>query len=216
MDRARFPTVAVGLLMAGLLWAAPAAGQSDPPAPEGDVLQVTAVDSAFTGLPTSVPVGTSLGMTNAGAEVHELVVVRVADDVTASLEELLAMEQDPMEAGLVTMVGTMPLFAGPGATAEGALPLEQEGRYVAICFIPQGLTDMTMLENLGPDADPSAMPAELQAIMANPPHFMLGMIQEFTVTAAGSTPGPLPAAATGSAAPEAAPASAEATSEDAS
>jgi hypothetical protein len=184
----------LGGLMAATLLAAPAVAQSEEPATAGDTLQVTAVDYAFEGLPTSVPVGTSLGLTNAGAEVHELVLVRIGDDVTATLDELLAMEQDPMEAGLVEMIGEMPLFAAPGATAEGSLPLDREGRYVAICFIPQGLTDMTVLEQLGPDADPATLPEDIQAIMANPPHFMLGMVQEFTVTAAGSTPGPLPAA----------------------
>jgi plastocyanin len=213
MERIRIPVATAGLLALTLLSFGPAAAQSESPAtagseasaPSADVLQVTAVEYAFEGLPTSVPAGTSVGMTNGGAEVHELVIVRVADDVTQSLEELMAMEGDPMELGLVEQVGEMPLFAAPGATAEGSLTLEREGRYVAICFIPQGLTDMSLLANLGPDADPSAMPAELQAIMGNPPHAALGMVQEFTVTAADSTPGPLPAAAPADAPASAAP-----------
>jgi hypothetical protein len=189
-------STAVMLLMAamGTVTAAPAAAQSEVPAADGDVVQVRAIEYAFTGLPTSVPVGTSLGLTNEGAEFHELVLVRIGDDVDATLEELLAMEEDPMEAGLVEMVGTTPLFANPGATAEGTLPLEREGRYVAICFIPQGLTDGSALMEMGPDTDPASLPGDIQAILANPPHLALGMVQEFMVTAAGSTPGPLPAA----------------------
>ena len=39
-------------------------------------------------------------------------------------------------------------------------------------------------------------PAEVQAFLeeleSNPPHAALGMVQEFTVTSAESTPGPLP------------------------
>jgi hypothetical protein len=109
---------------------------------------------------------------------------------------------DPMGAGLLEMIGNGPLFAMPGETAEGSLPLEREGRYVAICFVSQGTTPERLeeagldLSMIGPDADPSAMPAEAVALMnelsANPPHAMLGMVQEFTVTAADSTPGPLP------------------------
>jgi hypothetical protein len=202
VDRIRFPAVAAGLFASTLLLAAaPVAAQSEAPAASGEVVQVTGVEYKFTGLPTSLPAGTSLGLVNAGAEVHELVLVRIDDDVTATLEELLAMPEDPMEAGLVEMIGTMPLFAAPGETAEGTLPLEREGRYVVLCMIPQGLTDMAVLEQLGPDADPSAIPAEVQLLLANPPHLALGMIQEFTVTAAGSAPGPLPSA------PAAAPAS---------
>jgi plastocyanin len=177
----------------------------DPMDMEGLTLDVGGVEYAFTNLPTSVPVGTSLTFTNNGAEVHEMVLVRIADGVTESLEELLAMDaegRDPMEEGLVEMVGDMPLFAAPGTTAEGTLTLESEGRHVVLCFIPQGLTDMSVLEQLGPEANPEDMPPEVQAIMANPPHFALGMIQEFTVTPAGTEVGPLPEAASDEIAPD--------------
>jgi plastocyanin len=192
--------VLMALLLAMLAAAAPIAAQDEtttdePMDMEGLTLDVGGVEYAFTDLPTSVPVGTSLAFTNNGAEVHELVLVRIADGVTESLEELLAMEgegRDPMAEGLVEMVGDMPLFAAPGSTAEGTLTIESEGRYVALCFIPQGLTDMAVLEELGPDANPEDMSPEVQALMANPPHFALGMIQAFTVTPAGTEVGPLP------------------------
>ncbi|MEX1296538.1 MAG: hypothetical protein AB1Z67_10235 [Candidatus Limnocylindrales bacterium] len=172
---------------------------------EGLTLDVGGVEYAFTNLPTSVPAGTSLTFTNNGAEVHEMVVVRIADGVTESVEELLAMEaegRDPMAEGLVEIVGDMPLFAAPGTTAEGARTVESEGRYVVLCFIPQGLTDMSVLEQLGPDANPEDMPPEIQALMANPPHLALGMIQEFTVTPAGTEVGPLPEPASDEMAPD--------------
>jgi plastocyanin len=198
---------AAALLLAS---AAPILAQDDtgadsPMDTEGLTLDVGGVEYAFTDLPTSVPVGTSLSFTNNGAEVHEIVLVRIADGVTESLEELLAMDaegRDPMEEGLVEMVGDMPLFAAPGTTAEGTLTLESEGRHVVLCFIPQGLTDMSVLEQLGPEANPEDMSPEVQAIMANPPHFALGMIQEFTVTPAGTEVGPLPEAASDEMAPD--------------
>jgi hypothetical protein len=85
---------------------------------------------------------------------------------------------------------------------KGSFTLEQEGRYVALCFVPTGLS-MARLEELGvdasmlgPDTDPASLPAESQAflneVMANPPHAFQGMIQEFSVAAADSSPGPLP------------------------
>jgi plastocyanin len=182
-----------GLTVAALA-AVPAAAQEA--AMDGAAVEVTGVEYAFQGLPTSLPAGTELGFSNAGAEVHEMILVRIADDTTETLDELLAMDaagRDPIGEGLVEMIGDAgPLFAAPGATAEGTLPLEREGRYVVLCFIPQGLTDMSMLESLGPDADPADAPPEVQALMANPPHFALGMVQEFSVTAAGTEPGPLP------------------------
>jgi plastocyanin len=162
------------------------------------LIEVTGVEYAYQGLPTSVPVGTELGFTNAGAEVHEMVLVRVADDTTESIEELLAMDaegRDPLAEGLVEMIGESPLFAGPGESAEGTLALDREGAYVVLCFIPQGLTDMSVLESLGPDTDPADVPPEVQELMANPPHVALGMLQAFTVTAEGTEPGPLPSGA---------------------
>ena len=198
---------AAALLLAS---AAPIMAQDDtatdsPMDMEGLTLEVGGVEYAFTNLPTSVPVGTSLTFTNHGAEVHEMVLVRIADGVTESLEELLAMEaegRDPMAEGLIEMVGDMPLFAAPGTTAEGTRTLESEGRYVVLCFIPQGLTDMSVLEQLGPDTNPEDLPPEIQALMANPPHLALGMIQEFTVTPAGTEVGPLPEAASDEMAPD--------------
>jgi hypothetical protein len=193
--------------------AAPALAQSESPSMDpamdmsGLSVEVTGVEYAYTNLPTSLPVGSELTFTNDGAELHELVLVRIADDVTESVEELLAMAaegRDPMTEGLVEMVGAGPLIAMPGETAEGSLVLESEGRYVAICFVPQGMSPERLeeagltLEMLGPEADPSAMPAEAVALFeelsANPPHMALGMVQEFAVTAADSSPGPLPEA----------------------
>ena len=172
---------------------------------EGLSVEVGGVEYAYTGLPTSLPVGTELTFRNDGAEVHEMVLLRIGDETTETLEELLAMDaegRDPVGEGLVEFIGGEPLFAAPGTTAEGTLPLDSEGRYLVICFIPQGLTDMSVLESLGPDTDPADMPPEVQAIMANPPHVELGMIQEFTVTPAGTEIGPLPEAVADEMAPE--------------
>jgi uncharacterized cupredoxin-like copper-binding protein len=164
---------------------APVLAQSSSPVepaasvPAGPAITVVATDYHFGGLPTTVPVGTTLSLVNEGQELHELVMFRKNDGVTQSFEELLQL---PDEEALqyVTMVGEMPLFAAPGQTAEGVLALTQEGEYIALCFIPQGMTEFP-----SESADPSSFPS-------GPPHFALGMVQTFTVTAAGTEPGPLP------------------------
>jgi hypothetical protein len=123
---------------------------------------VTATNYAFTGLPDELPAGpTSFELTNDADEVHELVLLRKDDGVTQSAEELLAMpEEEAMD--LATMVGS-PAFAPPGDTAHTVKDLEP-GDYIAVCFIPTG---MTALDGPPPDG---------------PPHAMNGMVAELTVT----------------------------------
>ena len=188
--------------------AAPAAAQDEATTDstmdmEGLSVEVAGVEYAYTGLPTSLPAGTALTFRNDGAELHELIVARIADGTTESLEELLGMEaegRDPVAEGLVEIIGGAPLIANPGEVAEGSLLLEREGDYVALCFIPQGFvpSELEALgvtpEMMGPDTDPADLPPEVQELMANPPHLAAGMIQEFTVTAAGTEVGELPAA----------------------
>jgi hypothetical protein len=211
---------AAALLLAS---AAPMLAQDEAPADgtmemDGLSIEVGGVEYAFTGLPTSLPAGTELTFRNDGAELHELVVVRIADDVTESLDELLAMEaegRDPLAEGLVEMIGGGPLIANPGELALGSLPLDREGRYAALCFIPQGFvpSELEALgitpDMLGPDTDPADMPPEVQELMANPPHLAAGMIQEFVVTAEGTEAGPLPGDEAGEMAPEEEPAADE-------
>jgi hypothetical protein len=175
--------------------ATPASAQSVD-ATEDHVLTVTGVEYAFHGLPDSVPAGTRLGLANTGAEVHELQLYRIADEVTATAADLLAMYfegQDPEAAGMVESVEGWALYAPPGGIAEDSFLLEREGRYAIICLIPQGLADIGLLAGLGPDTDPAQLPPELQALMANTPHAALGMFAEFTVTAqtGGGAPQPV-------------------------
>lgn len=172
-------------LLAGTI-AGPTLAQSpEAPAasvPAGPAITVVGTDYHFGGLPTSVPVGTVLSFDNQGAELHELIVARKNDGVTQSWEELLALPGDEALQYVTMLGGGMPLFALPGQTAEGTLVVGQEGEYIALCFIPQGMTELP-----SPSADPSSIPS-------GPPHMALGMVQTFTATAAGSEVGPLPSA----------------------
>ena len=185
---------------------------ASPAVAAGPVIAVTAHDYYFEGLPSSVPAGTSLTLTNAGSEVHELLVVRKNDGVTESFDELLALPPDEA-LQKATVVGI--LFAAPGESAAmgmdatgapspmTAITVAQEGEYIAICTIPQGTTEMPDFSAQAPP--PSGAPAA-SAAPQGPPHFLLGMKQEFTVTAAGSAIGPIPSGAPAPAMPAESPA----------
>ena len=178
-------TLSASALLA-LTVAAPVIAQSpSAPAasiPAGPAITVVATDYHFGGLPTTVPAGTVLGLDNQGTELHELIVARKNDGVTQTWEELLALPNDEA-LQYVTLVAE-PLFAAPGAVAEGGLTLAQEGEYIALCFVPQGMTELP--------TDPTA--SMDPALLAAPPHVALGMMQTFTVTPAGTEVGPLPSA----------------------
>jgi plastocyanin len=184
--------------------AAPVAGQDDAATTDAAdntaSIEVSGVDYAFVGLPTSVPVGTELTFRNDGTEMHEMAVIHVLDETTP-LEELMTMPEEESQA-LVEFVGFV--SAMPGTSAEDSVTLDAPGRYVALCFIPQGM-DPAAFEAAGVDltqvdenTDPSDLPPEAQELFAslesNPPHMALGMIQEFRVTQAGTDVGPLPEA----------------------
>jgi hypothetical protein len=184
--------LALGATSLLMLAAVPVIAQSDAPMDEGELVMVTSVEYAYEGLPTSVPVGTRLGLINAGLEVHDIMLGRIADGETASLEEILNME-NPVGDGIIEIVGET-LRAAPGETADGTLLLDREGRYAIVCFLPQGLADIEALTALDSGTPIEDLPEEVQAVLMNPFHAALGEKREFLVTAAGTSPGPVPSA----------------------
>jgi hypothetical protein len=123
---------------------------------------VEASEYSFANLPDELPAGTtSFELSNEGHEVHELILVRKNPGVTDSAEALLALPEDEAMSK-VTMLGS-PAFALPGDGDYKVLDLEA-GDYIAVCFIPMGMT-----------SDDGPPPQ-------GPPHFTQGMVAEFTVT----------------------------------
>ena len=157
--------------------ALPAAGVLAQDAPAAPV-EVKGVEYAFVGLPSSVPVGTSFRLVNGGQEDHEFVVVRANEGTTQTLEELLAMPPEQTDR-LLTTAGIV--FANVGKTSIGTLTLDQEGRYFAVCFIPQGTKS-------GVSPSPGAGSPGAQE---GTPHALLGMVAEFTVGGPEASAGPL-------------------------
>jgi len=124
-------------------------------------VEVTAVDYAFDADLDSLEAGqVAFGFANEGTELHEMALIRVNDDTTESIEELLELPEEQADTK-VTFLGVS--FAAPGGEDVMYADLDA-GRYVMICFIPTGSTSMEDAET----AD-------------GQPHFTNGMLREFTI-----------------------------------
>jgi plastocyanin len=143
------------------------------------VIEIEAVDYAFENLPASVPAGTKLALTNnSQAELHELVAIRLPDDETRPVDELVQLP----EAEIGALLGSAPpatvLLAAPGGeqiAAVGDGTLTEPGRYIVICAIPSGADPAAYLEAAAASAEG---PPEVEG---GPPHFVHGMFAELTV-----------------------------------
>lgn len=131
------------------------------------VVNVTAEDYAFEGIPETVAAGeTLISFTNTGDEAHELLLLHKNEGVTETFDEILALGEEEGQALVTQAAGT---FAMPGGEGWTTSRLES-GEYVAICFVPVGMTPEAMEAAETGGAEPEG-----------PPHFTEGMIREFTV-----------------------------------
>jgi hypothetical protein len=129
-------------------------------------LTVTATEYAFGGLPATLEAGAVvIDFENTGEEFHQLLVLRVNDGVTETLDELLALPEAEGQSKAAPVGGA---FAAPGGTGHGMIDFEP-GRYIAICFLPTGAT-------------PENMPLIEAGEHDGAPHFTQGMVVEFNVT----------------------------------
>ncbi|MBW0119396.1 cupredoxin domain-containing protein, partial [Pseudonocardia abyssalis] len=123
-------------------------------------VEITAADYEYQGLPETLTAGIkAVTLVNEGEEAHEVGIVRVNDDVTLSVEEILALGE---AEGMAAVTFTGAAFAGPGESDTAFISIDEPGRYGVACFIPEGST--------------------AGAEGAGPPHFTLGMLGDFTVT----------------------------------
>ncbi len=132
-----------------------------------DEVAVTGTEYEFQGLGEPVEAGqTAFTFANEGGEEHELVLIRINDGVTQSVQELVALPEEEAFA-MVEVKGFA--MAPPGGEDVAFVDLEP-GRYGALCFFPVGSTPEALAA-----AEESGQ--EIEA----PPHFTQGMVAEFTV-----------------------------------
>ena len=126
-------------------------------------VSVTGVDYAFEDVPATVEAGSELTFHNGGTEPHEMVVIRINDGVTKTIDDLLELPEDEA-LQFATVIGAA--MALPGEDAEDTVTVSEPGNYAMVCFIPVGS---------------SAADLESSEPPAGPPHFTEGMVTSFTV-----------------------------------
>lgn len=146
--------------------------------PAPGVVEVTAIDFGYAGIPASVPAGTRFTLVNdAPAELHELVAFRLPDDEVRPVSELALLPA----AELMPILGAEPatvLLAAPGGEqipAVGDGTLATPGRYALICMIPTGVDPA---EYLAAAAASAGGPPQVEG---GPPHIVHGMWAELVV-----------------------------------
>ena len=151
---------------------------TDEPTADLAVVTVRLQDFGFVGLPTTVPVGTRLEVVNeADYELHELVAIRLPDDETRGVHDLV----HDMEALGALMAGGPPatvLLAPPGGgqiAAVGDGTLTEAGRYLILCAIPTGVAPDVYLQAA---AESAGGPPQVEG---GPPHLAHGMFAELVV-----------------------------------
>jgi hypothetical protein len=122
------------------------------------VINVTAVDYRFQGVPKTLKTGiVVINFKDAGSESHEINLARIKTADTA--KTLIALPQGQAKTRVELLGNTS---SDPGQSSVGYFQLTKPGRYVAICLVPQGTT-----------------PGHAGT---GPPHAKLGMFTEFKVT----------------------------------
>jgi hypothetical protein len=125
------------------------------------VVEVSLTDYAFDGIPETLASGPTTFVVHNNSEAgeaHEMVLIRVNDDVDLTAEEVVALpaEELPQNATVVNAA-----FTPARDTTAGVVVNLTPGRYAYVCFVAAGSVDGT--EGTGP------------------PHFTSGMIGQFTV-----------------------------------
>lgn len=147
------------------------------PDDEPAVVAIVGVDYAFEGVPATVDSRTELTLENQSeVEIHEIVALKVADDETRSAPELLQLPPE-QQGDVATMVAVQVVFPdGESVEPYGPVVLEEPGRYILACFIPEGADPDEFREAM---AEATEGPPD---VAGGPPHFTLGMFAELTVS----------------------------------
>ena len=142
------------------------------------VVDVVAADYTYKGLPTEIEAGTTIRLVNeSDAELHEFVAIRLPDDETRPVAELMQLPPEEL-AAFFPLVETV-ILAPPGAegfAVEGTGTLTAPGRYAIICAIPTGADPD---EYMTAAAESEGGPPEVEG---GPPHIANGMFAEVVVT----------------------------------
>ena len=173
----RLPVLLLAVALTGCATADEPAATTEP-ASEPTPVTVTGYDYGYEGLPESVEVGTTLVFENESTvEVHELVAIRLPDEETRPVSELVQLPPEELATFFPSVAAV--LIAPPGEdgfAVEGTGTLTEAGRYAIVCVIPTGADPG---EYLTAAADSEGGPPD---VAGGPPHIANGMFAELTVT----------------------------------
>jgi hypothetical protein len=184
----RVPRLVAPMIVAALVLAAcgddedDSAPVTEPPVeePAGAAVEVVAFDYGYNGIPDTVEAGTVFTLVNtAPAELHEFVALRLPDDETRPVSELVTLPIEELGAILAVDPAAVLLALPDGGEmipAVGDGTLTEPGRYAIICMIPEGADPQGYLDAA---AASQGGPPEVEG---GPPHIALGMFAEVTVT----------------------------------
>jgi plastocyanin len=98
-------------------------------------LEVTAVDFAFEGVPTSLDAGKyTIAFSNDGAEPHLIAVARLTEEGAAMTDDEIFDGLDAGDDSFIDKVAGF-AFAPPNADSDGKLKAKNAGEYAYVCFI---------------------------------------------------------------------------------
>jgi hypothetical protein len=144
-------------------------------------IAVDGIDYAYENLPAEIPAGTMLTFTNQStAEFHEMIVVRIPDEETRPVSELVQLPQEESDA---IFANSMPALVSVAPPGEEGMPvvgdgvISEPGRYAVVCFIPIGADPQLIRDAMQSE---SSTPPDLGG---GPPHVTAGMYAELNVTA---------------------------------
>ncbi len=148
----------------------------------GETVEITGIDYELQGVPESVPAGTELSFTNGSdGEVHELIIFRIKDDETRSVEELAALPESESEAAFTPgppALGSIALPGEEGMVGVGSTTLTEPGRYALFCFISTGADPQAYADLFAAPPSDSEGPPD---VPGGPPHITQGMFAELIV-----------------------------------
>jgi plastocyanin len=175
------------VLLAAVALVAAACGTEGDSAEEPTTIDVTGVDYAFEGVPSTVSAGSTLTFTNGSSvEAHELVAMRIPDAEMRPLSELLQLPEEefdalfPDDAEPAVVFVAMPESTGMAVVGDGTL--NEPGRYGLFCFFPvggdpDGIASALEAMGEGPPGEDEGPPD----LGDGPPHFIEGMYAELNV-----------------------------------